>query len=96
MDISGVTSAKSAVASNFIQSLNNDRSEKAAARQQPSTEVNISDMARKLNEAKNTERTAAPNATQEGGETKPKEAAETPGIQFVESESRGGKVNTFA
>lgn len=96
MDISGVVSAKSAADSNFIQALNNDRSEKVSTKQQSSTEVNISDAARKLNEAKNTERTAAPNGNLESAETKPKEAAETPGIQFVESESKGGKVNTFA
>lgn len=105
MDISsttsGVTSSTTSSVPNPSQPANNNAAEKDKALQQPSTVVNISDQAKKLDEAKNAERTAAERAATEktaaeNRAAQSKATSESPGIQFVSGESKGGRVNTFA
>ena len=59
-------------------------------KQQDSTVVKLSAQAQQMNRAENQ------NINTERAETKPQEAAEPPGIQFMEGENKGGRVNTFA
>ena len=96
MDIANITSANPASTPNSSQFASNDRSERVAPEQKPSTVVNISEDAKRLNEAKNTDRAAATNAIPENNETKSKETSEAPGIQFMEGESKKGRVSTYA
>lgn len=56
--------------------------------QQDSTVVKLSERAKQLNSAE--------NQNNKRSETRPQEAAEPPGIQFMTGETRGGRVNTFA
>lgn len=57
--------------------------------QQDSTVVKLSAQAQQMNRAENQRST-------ERNESQAKETAEPPGIQFMEGESKGGRVNTFA
>lgn len=57
--------------------------------QQDSTVVKLSAQAQQMNRAENQRNT-------ERNESQAKETAEPPGIQFMEGESKGGRVNTFA
>ena len=96
MNIANITSVNPASAPSPSQPANADRSEKSNIEPKSSTVVNISDEAKRLNEAKNAERAIAPNATSENNETKSKETSEAPGIQFMEGESKNGRVSTYA
>lgn len=68
------------------------KNDKQPEKQQDSTVVKLSNQAQQMsraldqNQNNNTERT----------ETRPQEKAEPSGIQFMEGESKGGRVNTFA
>lgn len=98
---SSVTSVVSNAAAPFVNSAN-----KSSADRQVSTIVNLSAQGQKLSQASN--QTNQPQISQsqtsnrpdtvtsENVETKPKETAEAPGIQFMEGESKGGRVNTIA
>ena len=66
------------------------KEEKKSQEQQDSTVVNLSAQAQQLN------RTENQNVNTERAETKVKETAEPPGIKFMEGESKGGRVDTFA
>jgi hypothetical protein len=52
--------------------------------------VKLSAQAQQMNRAENQ------NNNTERAETRPQEVAEPPGIQFMEGENKGGRVNTFA
>lgn len=58
--------------------------------QQDSVVVQLSDRAKDMNRAESQNNDAG------RAETKPKEAAKPPGIQFMAGETKGGRVNTFA
>jgi len=66
------------------------KTEKKPEELQSSSVVKLSAEAQQLNRAENQ------NVNTERSETKVKETAEPPGIQFMEGESKGGRVNTFA
>lgn len=93
MDIANIAPPSPAAAPNPAQT---DRSVKAAPEQKPSTVVNISEEAKKLNEAKNVERADAPANAPENKAPQSREAAEAPGIQFMAGESKKGRVSTYA
>lgn len=59
-------------------------------KQQDSIVVKLSEQAQQMN------RTKDQNINTERAETKPQENAEPPGIQFMEGERKGGRINTFA
>lgn len=91
MDVSNVTaSAVNAIANNLQQPApaNEKQQEKLPEVQQDSTVVKLSELARQMNRAE--------NQNAERTETRPQEAAEPPGIRFMEGENIGGSVNTFA
>lgn len=66
------------------------KSDKQPQEQQDSTVVKLSERAQQLNRAEDQ------NNDTERAETKSKEAAEPSGIRFMEGESKGGRINTFA
>lgn len=96
MDIANIIPANPASAPNPSQPANTDRSVKAAPEQKPSTVVNISDEAKKLNETKNAAPSTAPTNAPENKAPQSREAAEAPGIQFMAGESKKGRVSTYA
>ncbi len=57
-------------------------------KQQDFTVVKLSEKAQQMNRAE--------NRNTERAETRPQEAAEPPGIQLIEGEKKGGRVNTLA
>ena len=59
-------------------------------KQQDSTVVKLSEQAQQMSRAKDQ------NNNTERAETRPQENAEPPGIQFMEGENKGGRINTFA
>lgn len=58
--------------------------------QQDSVVVKLSEQAQQMNRAKDM------NIDTERAETRPQENAEPPGIQFMQGEKKGGRINTFA
>ncbi len=64
--------------------------EKQGDQQQESTVVTLSEQAKQLNRAE------TQNKDTERAETAPQEAAEPQGIQFIASENKGGRIDTFA
>lgn len=66
------------------------KNDKQPEKQQDSTVVKLSAQAQQMNRAENQ------NNNTERAETRPEEVAEPPGIQFMEGEKKGGRVNTFA
>jgi len=66
------------------------KNEKPPEKQQDSTVVKLSDQAQQMSRAKDQ------NNNTERAETRPQEKVEPPGIQFMEGENKGGRVNTFA
>jgi hypothetical protein len=58
--------------------------------QQDSTVVKLSEQAQQLNRAE------SQNNNTERAEPKPQEAAEPPGIQFLPSDTKGGRIDAFA
>lgn len=64
--------------------------EKQSDQQQESTVVTLSEQAKQLNRAE------TQNKDTERAETAPQEAAEPQGIQFIASENKGGRIDTFA
>ena len=65
------------------------KSDKPSQEQQDSTVVKLSAQAQQMSRAENQNNT-------ERAETKAKETTEPSGIQFMEGESKSGRVNTFA
>ena len=96
MDIANIASVNPTSIPTPTQTATTDKNVKVAPEQQSSTVVNISSEAKKLNETKSTASAAAPNAAPENNENKSQETAEAPGIQFMEGESKSGRVNTYA
>ena len=89
MDVSNVAATSVSTIVNSPQPQQTaPKNEKQPENQKDSTVVKLSAQAQQLHrtENQNTERT----------ETKPKEAAEPPGIKLMEGESKGGRVNTYA
>lgn len=66
------------------------KNDKQPDKQQDSTVVKLSDQAQQMSRAKDQ------NINTERAETRPQEKAEPSGIQFMEGESKGGRINTFA
>lgn len=66
------------------------KNDRQPEKQQDSAVVKLSDKAQQMN------RTENQNNNTERAETRPQEVAEPPGIQFMEGENKGGRVNTFA
>lgn len=93
MDVSNTiaTSVNAAVNSPQQPSPKNDKQpEKQQEKQPDSTVVKLSEKAQQMNRAENQ------NNNTERAETRPQEAAEPPGIQLIEGEKKGGRVNTLA
>lgn len=95
MDISNANaSTVSAIAGNLQPqqpaTTNEKQPEKQPEQQQESTVVKLSAQAQQMN------RTENQNNNTERAETRPQEAAEPPGIKFMEGANKGGNVNTFA
>lgn len=91
MDVSNATAASvSAIVNSPQQQPPAPKSDKQPEKQQDSTVIKLSAQAQQMNRAENQ------NINTERAETRPQEAAEPPGIQFMEGESKGGNVNTFA
>lgn len=67
---------------------NDKQSEEPQEKQQNSTVVKLSEKAQQMNRAE--------NRNTERAETRQQEAAEPPGIQLIEGEKKGGRVNTLA
>ena len=68
----------------------NEKPPEKQPEQQESAVVKLSAQAQQMNRAENR------NNNTERAETSPQEVAEPPGIKFMEGESKGGNVNTFA
>lgn len=96
MDIANITPVNPTSTPTPSQPANAGRNAGVASEQKPSTVVNISDEAKKLNETKNTERAASPTNAPENKAPQSKEATEAPGIQFMAGESKKGRVSTYA
>ena len=95
MDVSNATATSVSALVNSVQPQQSaPASEKQAAKQpeqqQESAVVKLSAEAQQMN------RTENQNNNTERAETRPQEVAEPPGIKFMEGESMGGNVNTFA
>jgi hypothetical protein len=91
MDVSNATAASvSALASSLQQPApaNEKQPERQPEQQQESAVVKLSAEAQQMNraESQNAERAA----------TRPQDAAEPPGIKFMDGGNKGGNVNTFA
>ncbi len=91
MDVSNATATSvSALVNSPQPQPTAPKNDKQPEKQQDSTVVKLSNQAQQMSRAQdqnnNTERT----------ETRPQEKAEPSGIQFMEGESKGGRVNTFA
>jgi len=65
------------------------KNDQPAQKPQDSTVVKLSDQARQMSRAESQQ-------GNESSETRTQETAEPAGIQFMEGESKGGRVNTFA
>lgn len=91
MDVSNATSTSvSAIVNNPQLQPPAPKNDKQPEKQQDSTVVKLSAQAQQMSRAENQ------NNNTERTETRPQEVAEPPGIQFMEGESKGGNVNTFA
>lgn len=93
MDVSNVTATSVSAIVNSPQQqpapVAEKQPEKQPEKQQDSTVVKLSEQAQQRNRAENQ------NNNTERSETRQQENAEPPGIQFMEGESKGGRVNTF-
>lgn len=72
---------------------------KSSADTPPSTIVTLSAQAQKLSQNSSAQSQTAnrvDTVAQENVESVPKEANEAPGIQFMEGETRGGRISTYA
>lgn len=69
---------------------NDKQPEKQPEKQADSAVVKLSEKAQQMNRAEKQ------NNNAERAETRPQETAEPSGIQFMEGENKGGRVNTFA
>lgn len=93
MEISNVSKNNPVTAAQPAQPVNREENEQQPV-EEPSAVINISDEAKKLDAQRDTQRAAEERAaTQRQAESK---SSESPGIQFVSGESKGGKVDTFA
>ena len=94
MDISKATATSVSALVNSPQQqpapANEKQPEKQPEQQQESAVVKLSAQAQQMNRAENQ------NNNTERAETRPQEAAEPPGIKFMEGKDKGGNVNTFA
>lgn len=90
MDVSNATAASVSVMAGNPQQpvpVSEKQPEKQPEKQQDSTVVKLSEQAQQMNRAG--------NRSAEHAETRSQEATEPPGIQFMEGENKGGRVNTF-
>ena len=87
MDVNNATSISALV--NSAQQQPAPRDEKPQQEQQNSTVVKLSEQAQQMQRAESQKNT-------EQAETKAKETVEPSGIQFMEGESKRGRVNTYA
>lgn len=76
---------------------------KSSADTPPSTIVTLSAQAQKLSQAASNQSsnqtsnpTSAQSSSQASSQAVPEEANEAPGIQFMEGQTRGGRISTFA
>lgn len=94
MDVANSTAIPVSALVNSTQqqpALKNDKqSEKQPEKQSDSVVIKLSEKALQMN------RTENQNNNTERAETRPQETMEPPGIQFMEGENKGGRVNTFA
>lgn len=91
MDISNATATSVSVLVNSPQPQPSvPKNDKQPDKQQDSTVVKLSDQAQQMNRANDQ------NSNTVRAETKPQETTEPPGIQFMEGENKGGRINTFA
>ena len=91
MDVSNATATSvSAIVNSPQQQLPAPKNDRQPDKQQDATVVKLSAQAQQMNRAENQ------NNNTERAETRPQEVAEPPGIQFMEGENKGGRVNTFA
>ena len=91
MDISNATATSvSAIVNSPQPQQPAQKNDKQPEKQQDSTVVKLSAQAQQMSRAENQ------NSNTERAETKPQETAEPPGIQFMEGENKGGRINTFA
>lgn len=99
---SSVTSVVSNAAAPFVNDAN-----KSSVDRQASAVVTLSVQAQKLSQSEAANQSSQTQSSQqtsnkpdtvsaENVEAKPKETAEAPGIQFIEGESKGGRVNIVA
>ena len=88
MDVTNTTAA-SVPASSTQPQAPAPKSEKQPQEQQNSVVVKLSEQAQQMNRAESQNNT-------ERAETKAKETAEPSGIQFIEGESKSGRINTYA
>lgn len=63
---------------------------------QPEKQQNSSVVVKLSAQAQQMSRTEKQNINTERAETRPQETAEPSGIQFMEGENKGGRINTFA
>ena len=93
MDINNASSASTATSLGAL--INNTQQQQPATKNekqpqdQNSVVVKLSEQAQQMNRAENQKNT-------EQAETNTKETAEPQGIQFMEGESKSGRVNTYA
>jgi anti-sigma28 factor (negative regulator of flagellin synthesis) len=91
MDISNATAASvGAIVNNPQPQPSGPKNGTQPEKQQDSIVVKLSEQAKQMNRAKDQ------NINTERAETRPQENAEPPGIQFMEGEKKGGRINTFA
>lgn len=90
MDVSNALATSVSAIINSPQQQPAPKNDRQPEKQQDSAVVKLSDKAQQMNRAENQ------NNNTERAETRPQEAAEPPGIQFMEGENKGGRVNTFA
>lgn len=89
MDVSNATATSVAAIVNSPQSQPQlPKNDKQPEQQQDSTVVKLSAEAQQMNRAE--------NQNTDRAEVRPQEAAEPPGIKFMDGENKGGNVNTFA
>ncbi|MDP1633822.1 MAG: hypothetical protein Q8L69_03970 [Gallionellaceae bacterium] len=91
MEINNATAASlSALTSSPQPEAPAARVEKQSEQGQESTVVSLSEQATQLNRAE------TQNKDAERAETTPQEAAEPQGIQFIATENKGGRIDTYA
>ncbi len=91
MDVSNATATSvAAIVSSPQPQPQLPKNDRQPEQRQDSTVVKLSEKAQQMSRAEKQ------NSNSEPTETRPQEAAEPPGIQFMEGENKGGRVDTFA